>query len=350
MTYLSGQAIGGDVLKLQPNHVMVAYLGVDWRTFLPNIEDVERLVVQPNPPTNPQALRDIIKIIGWDKVRFLDNLHAKVYVRLNPDGKGKAIVGSPNLTANGLGGSGLYEAAVRFDFDVTKAGSPGGLLASFDTVWDKAGAQYPDEASKESRLERLVEDSKKYWGKGVSHINTHPDTGKIPSICDYGSEWKMDFWPVSYAQGDVKFKGDALKAQKAGRFKELFACVCNDDQIVLDKTCERWILQWRITNQGLPYQRTHLSWLYIHNVFPNSVVSQAPYSSVLIEANDRGPRPNPPFELDQKTEKAIKDVLCRPEYKAFWEQPTDGTGWKTQDINDLMSAWLADVIKERGCP
>jgi hypothetical protein len=351
MTYLSGQSIGNDLLKLRPNHVMVAYLGVDWAKFLPNINKIERLVVQPNPPTNPQALSNIATLIGWNKIRFLDNLHAKVYIHLKSDGKsGKAIVGSPNLTANGLGGSGLYEAAVRFDFQVTDAGSPDGLLTSFDSVWEMADQQYPDEVSKIRRLEKLVEDSKKYWSRGVSHISPHPDTGKTPSICEYGSEWKMDFWPASYVQDDVKFKGDALKAQKAGRFKELFACVCNDDQIVLDKTCERWILQWRITNQGLPYQRTHLSWLYIHNVFPNSVVSQAPYSSVLIEANDRGPRPTPPFELDEKTEKAIKTVLGRPKYQAFWEQPADGTGWKTQHINDLMPDWLADVIAERGCP
>jgi hypothetical protein len=78
-------------------------------------------------------------------------------------------------------------------------------------------------------------------------------------------------------------------------------------------------------------------------------VNEAPYSAILMEANDRL-RPTPPFELDARTESAIKTVLVRPKYQAFWQEPDDGTGWKTQDINSLMSDWMADVIEERGCP
>jgi phosphatidylserine/phosphatidylglycerophosphate/cardiolipin synthase-like enzyme len=349
MTYLSGQSIGNDVVKLRPNHVMVAYLGADWATFLPNIKEIERLVVQPNPPTNPQALKNIAAIIGWDKIQFLDNLHAKVYYRLNPDRtSGKAIVGSPNLTNNGLGGNGLYEAAVRFDFKVTTTGSPADLLTSFDSVWEMAETQYPDEASKIGRLEKLAEDYKKYLHKGVSHISPSPDAGTTPSICQYGSEWKMDFWPIWYEDYDATFQGDALQQENQGH-NEDYIGVSNDDQTIVDNLCNHWILSWKMTSKNRPHQTVHLTWLYIHYAFSNACVNEAPYSAVLMEANDRL-RPTPPFELDARTESAIKAVLVRPEYQAFWQEPDDGTGWKTQDINSLMSDWMADVIEERGCP
>jgi hypothetical protein len=350
MTYLSGQSIGNDLLKLRPNHVMVAYLGADWASFLPNIKDMKRLVVQPNPPTNPQALSNIASIIGWNKIRFLDNLHAKVYIRLNSDGEsGKAIVGSPNLTANGLGGSGLYEAAVRFDFQVTEVGSQGGLLESFDSVWEMAGGQYPDEDSKKRRLEKLVEDYEKYLCKGVSHIKPSSDTGTTQSICQYGSEWKMDFWPIWYQGYKPELKGDALEQENKGHIEDLMS-VCNDDQTISKNYCGKWILSWKMTNHNRPHQTARLSWLYIHYAYPDACVDEDPYSALLIEANNRGLRPIPPFDLDQSTEDAIKAVLCRPEYQAFWQQPDDETGWKTQDIDGLMSDWLADVIQERGCP
>lgn len=352
MTYLSGQSIGNDLIKLRPNHVMVAYLGADWASFLPKIEEIERLVVQPNPPTNPQALSKIAAIIGWDKIQFLDNLHAKVYFRLNTDRtSGKAIVGSPNLTANGLGGSGLYEAAVRFDFKVTETEGPGGLLASFDSVWKMAGGRYPDEASKISRLEKLVEDYKNYLCKGASHIKPSSDTGTTPSICQYGSEWKMDFWPIWwYTNGEVAFEGEALQQRNQEHIED-YMCVCNDDQTIVGNPSGRWVLSWGITGRSRPHQSAHLTWLYIHYAFPDACAGEAPYSAVLIEANNRGLRPTPPFDLeDPRTEKAIKAVLGRPKYQAFWQEPDDGTGWKTQDIDHLMSDWLADVIATRDCP
>lgn len=192
MKYYSGNSIGSKVIDLKPNHIMVAYLGADSKRFLPEIKNVARLIVQPNPPTNPRAIEDIIKIIGWDKIQFLDNIHAKVYINLNEArGSGKAIVGSPNLTANGLGGSGLYEAAVQFDFTENKDGKPHEVVASFNEVWKTACDKYDSEESKKTRLEKLKKDSIKYW-----EITPFIRNNNARNILEYGDEWDFSFWPV----------------------------------------------------------------------------------------------------------------------------------------------------------
>lgn len=346
MTYLSGQTIGSQVIKLRPNHIMVAYLGIDWSNFLPEIKEVFRLVVQPNPPTSPKAIEDIVNIIGWDNIQFMDNLHAKVYIHLNEDEEtGKAIVGSPNLTANGLGGKGLYEAAIRFNFRLTEEGRQHPLLASFNEVWSHACGKYIDQDAKKNRLEKLKEDSRKYL-EVLGRIDQENTINANRSIDEYGNEWKGNFWPVWWDEsGDVSYEGEAAQLNNENIIKA-FCTLSNNDQVIKKNLCGKWILHWKITGNDRPDMRSNIEWLYIHYAYPDACSSEHPYSGLLIE-DSRRDLPNQPFELDRTTQQAIKKVLTQKKYISFWKEPDDGTGWKTQDINDLMSEWLADVIEER---
>lgn len=339
MKYYSGKEIGEKVIEIEPNHIMVAYLGADWRRFVPKIEKVDRLIVQPNPPTNPRAIKDIVKIIGWEKIQFLDNLHAKVYLNLNADNEsGKAIAGSPNLTANGLGGSGLYEAAVQFDFTKNQDGASHEIVESFREVWEKACAIYNTEESKKTRLEKLKEDSIKY-----SEIALFGKENSNRNVSEY-KEWDSSFWPMFWnVIRNIEYEEEVQDLNDRGLIAAS-CCVSNEDQIVRDNLQNRWVLHWGITKTNRPRQRAKIEWIRVNKIYKNgNAETDSPYQAILIQDNNLTEKP--PFLLDAKTEEAIKNILAKDEYKLFWED-IDKTGWKTQQVNDLMPRWLADVIQE----
>jgi hypothetical protein len=86
--------------------VLVAFVGAEAIDYLRHPEGIE-LYCWPNPGgTNPAGLRQLLAS-GVD-VQAVNNLHMKVFWSKRRG----AIVGSANLTANGLGDQGLHELAV----------------------------------------------------------------------------------------------------------------------------------------------------------------------------------------------------------------------------------------------
>lgn len=243
----------------------------------------------------------------------------------------------------------MYEAAVQFDFSLTINGDQNNPLKSFDDVWDQASSKYSDESKKIARLKKLKEDSIKYL-ESADRISQNNQINANRSICEYGIDWKGDFWPSFWSATGVVFAegGNADKLNQQNRISD-FCTLPNDDQTIQKNLCGKWILHWKITENNTLDSRSNPTWLYIHYAYPNACPLNVPYCGLLIEDSSR-PRPNPPFVLDQKTKKAIRTVLAQPKYRSFWGAPANGTGWKTQQINHLMSDWLADVIKLYGCP
>ncbi len=181
MRYLCGSNLGPEIEKLEPTHIQVAYIGMDWKQFI-NHKKIEKIIVSPGYPTNPYALDDLISRVGRSKVRALDNLHAKVYLRI--DGScGKAIVGSPNLTANGLGGYGLYEAAVEFDFIVGSENEDGiHILDQFDDVWNNS-----EELSK-YKVEELKDQYRAMQARKASNLDCDDDFPLL--VWFQGADWE----------------------------------------------------------------------------------------------------------------------------------------------------------------
>ena len=68
------------IRRCEPSKIAVAYIGTDWNTFVSDVESLGAIIVSPTLGSNPWAITDLAKQIGWDKIFFLDELHAKTYV------------------------------------------------------------------------------------------------------------------------------------------------------------------------------------------------------------------------------------------------------------------------------
>lgn len=97
MKVLVEDEIRRTVIDCKPLRIAVAYIGVDWKTFIPDTSCLESIIVSPTIGSNPSAIADLVKQIGWEKVVFLDELHAKTYI-----GKNSAVIGISRAMALAL--------------------------------------------------------------------------------------------------------------------------------------------------------------------------------------------------------------------------------------------------------
>lgn len=86
---------------------VVAFVGRNPLRWLPDKPEGTHIYCWPHPgATNPDGIRQLIK--AGVHVHLVPNMHAKVYWSRT----GGAVVGSANLSHNGLGDAGLFEAGV----------------------------------------------------------------------------------------------------------------------------------------------------------------------------------------------------------------------------------------------
>jgi hypothetical protein len=88
---------------LKPSRIAVAYIGKDWQEYICP-QDIDSIIVSPTIGSNPDAIVQLAEIVSYDRVFLLDRLHAKIYL-----GEDCALIGSFNLSRNGLGEGGLLE-------------------------------------------------------------------------------------------------------------------------------------------------------------------------------------------------------------------------------------------------
>ena len=111
------KAICSLMLNPEPRRVILSgFIGAGAEMLIPNPKGVEIYCWDRAGGTNPDAVRALIEK-GAD-VYFVRNLHAKVYWSSSQG----CVIGSANLSQNGLGPSGLTEIAVQlpqgaFDMD-----------------------------------------------------------------------------------------------------------------------------------------------------------------------------------------------------------------------------------------
>lgn len=113
--------------------IAVAFIGDGASQWInPNAIDVKITCSLAMNGTNPAEVEKLIQRFGAKNVKQIDNLHAKLYI-----GSEYAIVGSANLSANGLGTqpTALREAGYKFKLD-----KPSGecRLDWFDDLWADA--------------------------------------------------------------------------------------------------------------------------------------------------------------------------------------------------------------------
>lgn len=275
--------------RCKPSKVAVAYIGADWNTFIPDAHRLDAIIVSPTFGSNPWAITDLVKQIGWDKVFFLDELHAKMYV-----GNGSAVIGSANLTRNGLSGEGLVELCVEVNADESLRK----LEEIFYDLKGRAQKQYPTTASKKARLKEL----EKSRGAAIANRIVQSENRATPSLADFEPLGEDHFYVLWYQPASCEYSDDVKAIRSLMRDEIHFA---RADKVEKNK----WALVWRITGSFMPHKTKKPYWLYIHEVFENGVIDEGyEYPKCTIQRKDLEV-PIPPFEITSDVSAVFKSAV-----------------------------------------
>ncbi|TKB23180.1 hypothetical protein FCL47_23495 [Desulfopila sp. IMCC35006] len=296
---LTTETLNSEMINYPPNFVSVAYIGIDWQEFIdPN--KIKKIIISPTIGSNPFAIESLVNEISWEKVYFLNNLHAKIYIGAN-----NAIVGSPNLSRNGLTTTGQQEAAIKTK-DKTIISD---LLKYFNKLEELANKNYPDTKAKKKRLSEL----KIEWTNAVRSGVIKDDRKKTNQFSDYNIVSCDDFY-ISWYQDDDDFK----YTENVLPIKELIEDelhIAEDDEVEKGK----WILAWKITTQDRPYKdKKYASWIYIDEIISQGIESTSDYKYTKLALMLKNKEElTPPFEITKDFYKAFSELVVDKKYLKY---------------------------------
>lgn len=277
------------VVRCKPSKIAVAYIGADWKMFIDDATYLEAIIVSPTFGSNPWAITDLVKHIGWEKIFFLDELHAKTYV-----GESSAVIGSANLTSNGLGADGLVELCVEVNGNKTLSN----LNAVFDNLKERAQRQYGTRELKKARLKEL----EKIWGAAIANRIVTNRKNSAPDFTDFELLAEDHFYVLWYQPVECEYSDD-VKAIESLMVDDIH--FASTDKVEKNK----WALVWRITDSNKPHKTARPHWLYIHEVFENGVIDEGyGYPKCAIQRNDLDIPPYP-FEITDIVSVAFKNEI-----------------------------------------
>ncbi|XCN73984.1 MAG: phospholipase D family protein [Candidatus Electrothrix aestuarii] len=319
MKIIFDSEIAEAIEKCSPEYIAVAYIGKDWRQFIPKPSRLKSVIISPTLGTNPRAVTDMVNELGWDKIEFLDELHAKLYL-----GKSSAVTGSSNLTKNGLSGEGLQELCIATNND--------SHLKKFKIFFDKmkveASSSYPDIKKKKQKLNELYS----VWNKAVSHGLAVQDQ-PVAKFEDFDLLSNDQFYITWYQNADCKHS-DELQAIKEFIDDEIH--FLPEDNIQKNK----WVLMWRITNTDTADKRTNPRWLYIHELFKGGITeSNYKYTTAAIQRNDLE-KPSEPFELTKDVINALKEAVEKKSNRDYFVQ---GDLYETKKAQEKLGQLVTDM-------
>lgn len=292
---LKTNAIGSSMIKCAPRYVAVAFVGIDWPDLIDSTK-LEKIIVSPTIGSNPYAIEKLVECVSWDNVLFLDNLHAKIYI-----GDHCALVGSSNLSRNGISAAGLVEVAIRIA-DKTLLSE---LTEYFAELERMAINQYPDVKKKKKKLSDL----KKDWSKGISNSLLKYEHGFQRSLQHYTPLSGDDFYIAWYHPFKDYRYTDALDPIKGLIEGEMHFHESDDIEE------GKWILAWRVTKSNKPDRRVRPYWLFIHEVHSNGITTsdRYEYTKLAIMRTDK-PTPPTPFSITDDVVNSFNELICSDKY------------------------------------
>lgn len=289
MNILMQSEIQKAIAHCKPLKIAVAYIGADWNTFIPNTHCLEAIIISPTFGTNPRAVIDLVRNIGWEKVFFLDSLHAKAYV-----GETSAVVGSANLTNNGLSGEGLVELCVEFNSNENLCK----VNQFFANLMEDAQEQYPTIEKKKARLKEL----ERTWDALIANGTIKRKQKIKRTFSEFELLGNDHFYVLWFQPVDCEYSED-VKAINSFMTDDIH--FSKKDKVQKNK----WALVWRITDSNKPHASVKPHWLYIHEVIENGVIDEDyDYPKCAIQRNDMEV-PSPPFELMPKIVSTFKVAI-----------------------------------------
>ncbi len=314
------------IRKCKPKKVAVAFLGADWKKFIPDTDILEYVVVSPEFGTNPKAVRQLAAKIGWERVHLLDGLHAKAYL-----GDQGAVVGSANLTRNGLAGNRLIELCVS----VRSEGKLSELERLLDTWRAQAERQYPTKSTKIAKMEELDV----LWSEAFIHgISAPPSQGTL--LKDFSLTADDQFYVCWY-----QYTEEVDKSEEAKMYSSL---TCDEMHFAKDDAVERgkWVLAWKAKGDLYPYAVVRPYWFFIHEVFEDGIIEKGyEYPQLAIQRTDWGVPPEP-FELTDEVIAAFKGAMHVPKFRKYFVQDDEDDIFRIGKSHKGLPA-LVEYMKEQ---
>lgn len=328
----NAKEIRGFLSTLRPSKVAVAFVGAGWKNYISS-DRLEEMVLSPTLGSNPKAIEEIMAALGEDNVHFLDRLHSKFYL-----GDSAALLGSNNLSDNGLADAGLIEAAVWLE----ETDALQKLEATLANYKELAKRLYPNAQAKKERLRVLLME----WNTAFSygHVSS---SFNVPKVAGYKSG--LDRIHIAwYGSNDVEFDAEKINAaipQANGSPDDYFSDFLqfHEEDNVLPGD---WILCWHCRNDGYPRKSGGISWMYAHHVIPRGFVDDN-YTKLVGEAKHLK-CPPVPFELDSSTKHLIRDMLGSGDFPELLS--LDETPWHLSPADAVTPRFLAllsDLAKNK---
>lgn len=339
MKILTGKCIQQNIFEVKPAKVAVAYVGEDWRSYLADPLPSE-IIVSPTLGSNPWAIEKIVKALhGWENVYFLRELHAKIYLA-----ESSAVLGSSNLTKNGLSGEeiGLKEACVL----VNESEALRDLHNFYESLKADAQKQFPTTRDKIDAVSRLKESWKRAKSEGLLSGSAEPSR-----LIDFDPSEDDIFHIVWYTGGDgITLNQASLEDEEPTLISDdiretgLWMNFLEGD--VRHIKPGQWMLAWKEKYSiGLPDARSKPYWIYVHHVIPNSVAGNPPYTTLALQHPHKEPGTGEPFTIGKKEAAAIRKVLSLDAFAALRPVEQEDT-WTVKKSIALWKEFLQAIKQE----
>jgi hypothetical protein len=290
-----------------------------------DVSSLREFIVSPTVGSNAGAISELMTKLGSKNVHLLDNLHAKIYISGS-----EVIVGSCNLSKNGLGDEGLIEVATS----TTHKQVVEGLNKLFDCYIRKADETYPTAESKIERLKTLQIQN----DKTVSHGFGEPRESS-PRVEAYNGVHTINFlWygevglrlNTRIMDNAISLRDPANSLGNPMGYFEDAQSLAEDDNIKENT----WILSWKCNADGAARRNGPINWMFITHIIEKGIRGNKGYTKFAGQAKN-AVVPAHPFDLDRTTKSRIMELLNHEEFAALRRSKVEKSLWMT---NNTQSA------------
>lgn len=312
---------------IHPKKIAVAFLGQGYKKFV-TPKELESIIISPTEGSNPYAIQQLAKDIGWEKIFFLSKLHAKIYI-----GEKETLIGSANLSHNGLSDNkgSLQEACVKMP-------TAKDVLSTYKRLLSKATKEFKNESAKKKALAKLF----KVWGKRID-AGLERTKKIITNFKDFKPLANNQFYMGWYEGNENKPNLKNDNSLQSDSLSDWMYLASNESIEEGD-----WLLCYEVKkNHGsYKYKGGDIYWQYVHHIVKD-VTLQAGYPDLAIELKKI--LPPEPFKISKSFKKAFATIINREEYKAFRQDDKDGTEpfvASSPKLKKLLPQLIADIKNE----
>ncbi|RWN11445.1 MAG: hypothetical protein EOR94_27485 [Mesorhizobium sp.] len=304
--------------------------------------------------TNPY---EVEKLIGNDlgaygQVKQSNTLHAKVFLASD-----RAVVGSANVSTNGLGIEGGTPAKwIEAGVLVTDKGQLGQISAWLETEWEGAAIIDRNDLlrAREAWFRHQMANGPTLKSQGsnssLAKFPVPPSDGAIAGVDFPLLNWWNDTpyrWAPEAISAVSKLISDNDPKKIEARLDNAFEVDLRDREAL---SPGRWVVAWEASGENNFPARRKPYWFYTGQILPKGIIyddDPTRYPAIL-GADYRG-KVTPPFELDASTIKAFRNVIVRPKFSSLLESSYPFfTKRRLSAMREFLEDWKSELIRATG--